>query len=79
MEPKYAFIVACFLATFVAYVERVGFSIAYTEMAKLATVDEAVKGTVLSAFFWGYAISQVKSTPVLASCHADMQLSRQLP
>lgn len=61
MEPKHAFIAACFLATFVAYVERVGFSIAYTEMAKVAAVDEAVKGTVLSAFFWGYAVSQVPS------------------
>ncbi|KAK9804281.1 hypothetical protein WJX72_004509 [[Myrmecia] bisecta] len=28
-------------------------------MAKEAGVDEAVKGTVLSAFYWGYGVSQV--------------------
>ncbi|MEW5304853.1 MAG: hypothetical protein WDW36_007434 [Sanguina aurantia] len=49
----------CFLATFTAYVERVGFSIAFTAMAKEANLDESVKGTVLSAFYWGYAVSQV--------------------
>lgn len=54
---------ACFLATFTAYVERVGFSIAFTAMAKQAGVSEAVKGTVLSAFFWGYAVSQARHAP----------------
>lgn len=49
----------CFLATFTAYVERVGFSIAFTAMAKEANLDELVKGKVLSAFYWGYALSQV--------------------
>ena len=122
---------ACFLATLTAYVERVGFSIAFTEMAKQvrrqgaaaggrrrgaaalagwlprrlpgtdrqppdaphadpptgwhaacsgcqatpcclhsisprpipppglqANVGEGVKGTVMSAFYWGYALSQ---------------------
>ena len=59
MEARYQIVFACFLATFTAYVERVGFSIAYTTMAKDAGVGEATKGTVLSAFFWGYAVSQV--------------------
>jgi hypothetical protein len=59
LEPRYQIVVLCFFATFTAYVERVGFSIAYTEMAKAANVDEAVKGGVLSAFFWGYGVSQV--------------------
>ncbi len=58
-EPRYQIVAICFLATFTAYVERVGFSIAYTEMAKTAAVDEKVKGTVLSAFYWGYGLSQV--------------------
>jgi len=59
MEPRYQIVLACFLATFTAYVERVGFSIAFTDMAKTAGLDESVKGTVLSAFYWGYAVSQV--------------------
>ena len=28
-------------------------------MAKVEKVDEATMGTVLSAFYWGYAVSQV--------------------
>lgn len=59
LEPRYQIVIFCFFATFTAYVERVGFSIAYTEMAKAANIDEAVKGGVLSAFFWGYGLSQV--------------------
>ena len=59
LEARYQVLFLCFLATTTAYVERVGFSIAYTVMAKEAGLDEATKGTVLSAFFWGYAISQV--------------------
>lgn len=54
-------IAACFLATFIAYVERTGFSVAYTAAAKEHAVSEAVKGTVLSSFFWGYAVSQASA------------------
>lgn len=59
LEARYQIVFACFLATFTAYVERVGFSIAFTAMAKEAQIGEGIKGTVLSAFFWGYAVSQV--------------------
>lgn len=59
IEPRYVIIAATFFATFAAYVERVGFSIAFTAMAKEAGLDESVKGTVLSAFYWGYALSQI--------------------
>ena len=59
LEPRHVIVAACFLATFAAYVERTGFSIAYTAAAKDHAVSEAVKGTVLSSFFWGYAVSQV--------------------
>lgn len=59
IEPRYQIVFACFLATFTAYVERVGFSIAFTTLAKDANLDESLKGTVLSAFYWGYAVSQV--------------------
>lgn len=59
IEARHLIVLACFLATLSAYVERVGFSIAYTAMAKVDKVDEATKGTVLSAFYWGYGLSQV--------------------
>jgi sugar phosphate permease len=59
VEPRYTIVLACFLATFTAYVERVGFSIAFTGMAKEANIAESLKGTVLSAFYWGYGLSQV--------------------
>ena len=29
-------------------------------MAKEANLDESIKGTVMSAFYWGYALSQVR-------------------
>ena len=63
-EPRHQVTLLCFLGTFVAYVERVGSSIAFTEMAKEAGTSEAVKGAVMSAFYWGYAFSQV--SPLLA-------------
>lgn len=52
-------IVACFLATLTAYIERTGFSIAYTAMAKNAGIDESLKGKVMSSFYWGYGLSQI--------------------
>ena len=58
-EPRHLLVAACFLATLTAYVERTGFSIAYTLLAKEANVDEATKGKVMSAFYWGYGISQI--------------------
>lgn len=100
LEPRFHVVLACFLATMTIYVERVGFSIAFTAMASKVTpqqsrgsargqapagpgsrpdgwlaqpgfthvplppavqvgVEEGIKGAVLSAFYWGYAISQV--------------------
>lgn len=58
-QPRHRIVLTCFLATLIAYVERTGFSISYTLLAKAAGVDEAVKGTIMSAFYWGYGISQV--------------------
>lgn len=51
--------------------ERVGFSIAFTEMAKEAGTSEAVKGAVMSAFYWGYAFSQVRLLAVLMLEHSS--------
>ena len=69
-EPRHQVTLLCFLGTLVAYVERVGFSIAFTEMAKQAGTSEAVKGAVLSAFYWGYSLSQVRplSPGILVAC-----------
>lgn len=69
IPPRYRMVFVCFLATFTAYVERVGFSIAFTAMAKEANLDESVKGTVLSAFYWGYALSQVSPRYALCTIH----------
>lgn len=64
VTPKVLIVLSCFLATFTAYVERVGFSIAFTAMCKQSQLDEHVKGNVLSAFYWGYGVSQVSYQPV---------------
>ena len=59
LEARYQIVFACFMATFTAYIERVGFPLAFTALAKDASIGEGTKGTIMSAFFWGYAISQV--------------------
>lgn len=56
---RYIIVLLCFLCTLIMYVERVGFSIAYTELASQAAVDESKKGFIMSVFFWGYGITQV--------------------
>lgn len=48
-----------FLCTLACYFERMGFSIAFTELADTQNINEALKGTVLSAFFCGYAVMQL--------------------
>lgn len=65
LEPRFHVVLACFLAALVAYVERVGFSIAFTAMCNQAGVEEGHKGVVLSAFYWGYAVSQVGHSLVI--------------
>jgi ACS family sodium-dependent inorganic phosphate cotransporter len=67
VTPKVLIVACCFLATFTAYVERVGFSIAFTAMSKQARLDEHIKGNVLSAFYWGYGVSQVSQHSVQGS------------
>ena len=60
LSPRHGVVLACFLAAACIYIERVGFSIAYTRMAKEAAIDEGVKGQLLSTFYWGYALSQAR-------------------
>ncbi|KAL6781916.1 PHT4B [Auxenochlorella protothecoides x Auxenochlorella symbiontica] len=74
-NPRYQIITLCFLATLTAYVERTGFSIAYTGMAKTAGLSESVKGTVLSAFYWGYALSQIPGGMAAQRYGGDVMLS----
>lgn len=59
IPQRYVTVLLTFVCTCVCYIERVGFSVAYTAAANEAGVGEALKGQVLSTFFYGYALSQV--------------------
>lgn len=61
MERRWLLVFCCFLCMLCIYLERVGFSIAYTAVAASHSVKDATKGVVLGAFFNGYACSQVCS------------------
>ncbi|KAG8634027.1 probable anion transporter 5 [Manihot esculenta] len=56
---RYLIVILTFISTCVCYIERVGFSIAYTVAADAAGVNQSSKGTILSTFYYGYAFSQV--------------------
>ncbi|KAJ4980118.1 hypothetical protein NE237_010898 [Protea cynaroides] len=56
---RYVIVILTFVSTCVCYVERVGFSIAYTVAADAAGVNQSTKGTILSTFYYGYACSQI--------------------
>ncbi|XP_048336184.2 probable anion transporter 5 [Ziziphus jujuba] len=57
---RYVIVLLTFISTFICYIERVGFSIAYTVAADSAgLINQSSKGTVLSSFYYGYACSQI--------------------
>ncbi|KQK01263.1 probable anion transporter 7 [Brachypodium distachyon] len=56
---RYVIVLLTFICTNVCYIERVGFSIAYTVAADAIEVNQANKGMVLSMFYYGYVLSQV--------------------
>ncbi|KAK9007841.1 hypothetical protein V6N11_074757 [Hibiscus sabdariffa] len=56
---RYLIVILTFVSTCVCYIERVGFSIAYTVAADAAGINQSNKGTILSTFYYGYALSQV--------------------
>lgn len=56
---RYVIVLLTFICTCVCYIERVGFSIAYTIAADAAEVNQSNKGLILSTFYCGYVISQV--------------------
>jgi|SRR5579863_5406048 len=51
---RYTIVVLFAMATAICYVDRVNISIAIIPLAHDRGYDEAAKGLVLSAFFWGY-------------------------
>ncbi|XP_004516558.1 probable anion transporter 5 [Cicer arietinum] len=59
LPTRYLIVILTFICTSVCYIERVGFSIAYTVAADAAGVNQSTKGTILSTFYYGYACSQV--------------------
>ncbi|KAL2538343.1 putative anion transporter 5 [Forsythia ovata] len=59
IPKRYVIVILTFICTSVCYVERVGFSIAYTAAADAAGVNQSSKGMILSTFYYGYACSQV--------------------
>lgn len=59
IPTRYLIVILTFICTSVCYVERVGFSIAYTVAADAEGVSQSSKGTILSTFYYGYALSQV--------------------
>ncbi|KAL3523190.1 hypothetical protein ACH5RR_016024 [Cinchona calisaya] len=56
---RYVIVLLTFICTFVCYIERIGFSIAYTIAADAAQVNQTRKGMILSTFYCGYACSQI--------------------
>ncbi|KAH7279581.1 hypothetical protein KP509_37G025200 [Ceratopteris richardii] len=59
IPQRYFMVAMVFASTSICYLERVGFSIAYTAAAVSVHTDERTKGYILSAFFYGYVLSQI--------------------
>jgi ACS family sodium-dependent inorganic phosphate cotransporter len=58
--PHRATVVAlCFAAIFLCYIDRVNISVAIIPMAKQFGWDKTLQGTVMSAFFVGYLLTQI--------------------
>uniref|UniRef100_A0A0D9XPX4 Major facilitator superfamily (MFS) profile domain-containing protein n=1 Tax=Leersia perrieri TaxID=77586 RepID=A0A0D9XPX4_9ORYZ len=56
---RYVIVLLTFICTNVCYIERVGFSIAYTVAADAVGTNQANKGMILSMFYYGYVLSQI--------------------
>jgi MFS family permease len=58
--PHRATVIAlCFAAIFLCYIDRVNISVAIIPMAKEFGWDKTLQGTVMSAFFIGYLLTQI--------------------
>lgn len=56
---RYTVIGLFFLSTVICYIDRVNVSVAIIPMAREMGYSPATQGVVLSAFFWGYIVSQL--------------------
>ncbi|XP_020588917.1 probable anion transporter 6 [Phalaenopsis equestris] len=56
---RYVIVVLTFLCTNVFYIERMGFSVAYTAAANSIGINQSSKGLILSTFYYGYVLSQI--------------------
>ncbi len=56
---RYTVVGLFFLATLICYLDRVNVSVAIIPMARELRYSPATEGLVLSAFFWGYIVSQL--------------------
>ena len=56
---RYTVIVLFFVSTVICYVDRVNVSVAIIPMSRGLGYSPATQGLILSAFFWGYIVSQL--------------------
>jgi sugar phosphate permease len=56
---RYILIIMCFMGMLICYADRTNFSVAILPMVKQYHWDPATEGFILSAFWYGYAITQV--------------------
>ena len=56
---RYTVIALCFAATFLCYIDRVNISVAIIAMATEYGWDKTLQGSVMSAFFIGYLLTQI--------------------
>ena len=56
---RYTIIGLFFVSTFICYLDRVNISVAIIAMGRDLGYDPATQGLILSAFFWGYIVSQL--------------------
>ncbi|GFZ00380.1 phosphate transporter 4;6 [Actinidia rufa] len=65
---RYVIVILTFSCTRVCYIERVGFSIAYTVAADASGVNQSTKGTILSTFYCGFSTTRPEWVHVFGDC-----------
>jgi len=59
-QRRYTVVLLCFLSTFICYIDRVNISVAIIPMAQEFGWSDTQRGLVLSSFFIGYMVTQVR-------------------